>query len=57
MIKDWQVNALKELLDPMSTNIESKMSQTQISPDVRSFRKTGTTFFSRENLTATGNRR
>ncbi len=57
IIKEWQINALNELLEPMSTNIDSKLSQTHISPDFRSLRKTGTTFFSRENWTATGNQR
>ena len=55
--KEWQVNALNELIEPMSTNIDSKMSQTHISPDLKSMRKTGTTFFSREYWTSNGNQR
>lgn len=52
--KDWQVTALNELLDPMSTNIDSKMSKMQISPEItaRTMRKTGTTGFFKDNWTS-----
>jgi hypothetical protein len=37
--KVWQISALNELLEPMSTNIDSKMSKTHISPDTTKMMK------------------
>ena len=39
MAKEWQVTALNEILEPMSTNIDSKMSKTHISPDTTKMMK------------------
>ena len=52
--KEWQVTALNELLEPMSTNIDSKMSKMQISHDItaKTMRKTATTGFFKDNWTS-----
>ena len=64
MAKDWQVSALNELLEPMSTNIDSKMSKIYISPETsRMKKKTATggvgisSMLFRESWTAAANQR